>query len=75
MRHIKFLRPSVAKQPNLELKTRPRQLLGSLPLVIALPAQRYQLPQHKNSEKMNEMAMLSNSLSLKFAVAFIHFKK
>jgi len=27
----------VAKQPNLELKTRPKQLLGSLPLVIALP--------------------------------------
>jgi hypothetical protein len=29
--------PSVAViQPNLELKTRPKQLLGSLPLVIAL---------------------------------------
>jgi hypothetical protein len=32
------LRPGVAKQPNLELKTRPKQLLGSLPLVITLPA-------------------------------------
>ncbi len=32
------IRPGVAKQPNLELKTRPKQLLGSLPLVIALPA-------------------------------------
>ncbi len=33
------LLPSVAAiQPNLELKTRPKQLLGSLPLVIALPA-------------------------------------
>jgi hypothetical protein len=32
------LLPSVAIQPNLELKTRPKQLLGSLPLVIALPA-------------------------------------
>jgi hypothetical protein len=31
------LRPGVAKQPNLELKTQPKQLLGSLPLVIALP--------------------------------------
>jgi len=30
-------RPGVAKQPNLELKTRPKQLLGTLPLVIALP--------------------------------------
>jgi hypothetical protein len=29
--------PDVAKQPNLELKTRPKQHLGSLPLVIALP--------------------------------------
>jgi len=28
--------PGVAIQPNLELKTRPKQLLGSLPLVIAL---------------------------------------
>jgi hypothetical protein len=32
------LLPSVTMQPNLELKTRPKQLLGSLPLVIALPA-------------------------------------
>ncbi len=31
------LLPGVAVQPNLELKTRPKQLLGSLPLVIALP--------------------------------------
>jgi len=30
------LLPSVAIQPNLEFKTRPKQLLGSLPLVIAL---------------------------------------
>jgi hypothetical protein len=30
---------SVAIQPNLELKTRPKQLLGSLPLVIALPGE------------------------------------
>jgi len=32
------LLPGVAMQPNLELKTQPKQLLGSLPLVIALPA-------------------------------------
>jgi hypothetical protein len=31
------LLPGVAMQPNLELKTRPKQLLGSLPLDIALP--------------------------------------
>ena len=38
MRHTMHLWPGVAKQPNLELKTWPKQLLGSLPLVIALPA-------------------------------------
>jgi hypothetical protein len=32
------LLPSLAISPNLELKTRPKQVLGSLPLVIALPA-------------------------------------
>ncbi len=31
------LLPIVAIQPNLELKTRPKQLLGSLPLDIVLP--------------------------------------
>ncbi len=34
----KHLLPSVAIQPNLELKTRPKHLLGSHPLVITLPA-------------------------------------
>ncbi len=29
-----------AKQPNLKLKTRPKQLLGSLPIVFALPGMR-----------------------------------
>ncbi len=29
---------SVAIRPNLELKTRPKRVLGSLPLDIALPA-------------------------------------
>ncbi len=33
------LLPGVAIQPDLELKTRAKQLLGSLPLVIVLPAQ------------------------------------
>jgi hypothetical protein len=37
MRHTMHLRPGVAKQPNLELKTQPKQLLGALPLVITLP--------------------------------------
>jgi hypothetical protein len=30
-----------AKQPNLKLKTRPKQLLGYLPLAFALPALSY----------------------------------
>jgi hypothetical protein len=34
---VKMSQMKVAIQPNLELKTRPKQLLGSLPLVIALP--------------------------------------
>ncbi len=35
--HTMHLLTGVAIQPNLELKTQPKQLLGSLPLVIALP--------------------------------------
>jgi hypothetical protein len=38
MHHNMHLQPGVAKQPKLELKTQPKQLLGSLPLVIALPS-------------------------------------
>jgi hypothetical protein len=34
--HTMHLLPGVAIQPNLELKTCAKQLLGSLPLVIAL---------------------------------------
>ncbi len=41
--HTMHLRPGVAKQPNLELKTWPKQLLGSLPLVITLPLEPYDL--------------------------------
>jgi hypothetical protein len=37
MNTIMHLLPGVAIQPDLELKTQPKQLLGSLPLVIALP--------------------------------------
>jgi hypothetical protein len=35
--HALQLHFSQTEQPNLKLKTRPKQLLGSLPLVIALP--------------------------------------
>ncbi len=36
--HTMHLLPGVAIQPNLELKTRPKPVLGSLPLAFALPA-------------------------------------
>jgi len=42
--HTMHLLSGVAIQPNLELKTRPKQLLGSLPLVIALPSKSIKLP-------------------------------
>ena len=32
---------TLQKGPNLKLKTRPQQLLGSLPLAFALPAQTF----------------------------------
>ena len=38
--HTMHLLHSVAIRPNLELKTRPKELLGSLLLVIALPNNR-----------------------------------
>ncbi len=37
------LLPGVAKQPNLELKTRPNPVLGSLPLAFALPDTSYEI--------------------------------
>ncbi len=33
----------ITKQPNLKLKTRPKQLLGSLPLAFALPSLAYRI--------------------------------
>jgi len=35
--HAMHFQHSIAIQPNLELKTRAKQVLGSLPLDIALP--------------------------------------
>jgi hypothetical protein len=35
--HTMHLLPGVEIQPNLELKTRPKPVLGSLPLAFALP--------------------------------------
>jgi hypothetical protein len=40
--HTMHLLPIVAIQPNLELKTRPKPVLGSLPLAFALPGETFQ---------------------------------
>ncbi len=37
--HAMHLLSSLAIRPNLDLKTQPKQLLGSLPLYITLPEQ------------------------------------
>ncbi len=53
--HTIHLRPSVAAiQPNLELKTWPKQLLGSLRLVIALPGTPSSLAREREREKEKE---------------------
>jgi len=44
--HTMHLLPSVAKGPSLELKTRPKQLLSSLLLVITLPGVLYGIYMH-----------------------------
>jgi hypothetical protein len=64
MRHTMHLRPGVAQQPNLELKTRPKQLLGSLPLVIALPRTREYF---KCSEDLNQEV----AVKVKFGLFYI----
>jgi hypothetical protein len=57
MCHSMHLRPGVAKQLNLELKTRPKQLLGSLPLVIALPGLYYKpmMIENDNAKVVNKL--------------------
>ncbi len=69
------LLPSVAKQPNLELKTWPKQLLGSLLLVIALPGVTY-CPRLQASRRfyvwglqLKRTGFLDRTLSIR-AVAF-----
>jgi hypothetical protein len=57
------LLPGVAIQPNLELKTRPKQPLDSLPLVIALPAQ---------SKRKVLMALLPAVSGRQAAASWVH---
>ncbi len=44
--HTMHLLPGVAIQPNLELKTRPKPVLGSLPLAFALPERAHRVERH-----------------------------
>jgi hypothetical protein len=50
------LLPGVAIQPNLELKTQPKPVLGSLPLAFALPDFSY--------FKFNGTRLVKNQISL-----------
>ncbi len=65
------LLPSVAIQPNLELKTRPKLVLGSLPLAFALPEWYFHLkyylasnsPDMPPNQKVNKAEeLIANSL-------------
>ncbi len=61
--HRMHLLPGVAIQPNLELKTRPQQLLGSLPLVIALPDGTERFENHKNHGNIKISFYLETSVA------------
>jgi hypothetical protein len=56
---IMHLLPSVAIQSNLESKTQPKQLLGSLPLVIVLPGECHYVEYRVFSYCMPNVIMLS----------------
>jgi hypothetical protein len=59
------LLPGVAIQPNLELKTRPKPVLGSLPLTFALPeCGRAVTSQREREREMRVHATLSPTFSL-----------
>ncbi len=65
--HTMHFLPSVAIQPNLELKIQPKQLLGSLLLVIALPA--YTIWYFLSREcilKYQTLSLIDNSLVYQF---------
>jgi hypothetical protein len=54
--HAMHLLHSTAIRPKLELKTQPKQLLGSLPLNIALPTQ---VKEIRSGIKPNPVAVLA----------------
>ncbi len=60
-----YLLPGVTIQPNLELKTRPKPVLGSLPLAFVLPGKRCQGTLHS----FKKIAILSPSFSLSLSLS------
>ncbi len=73
--HMHLL-PSVAIRPNLELKTRSEQLLGSLPLVIALPVMWVEVG--VKCPKLNNLILtskISNVANFEFTNALYNFSR
>jgi hypothetical protein len=74
MQTMHFL-PGVAKQPNLELKTRPKPVLGSLLLAFALPAQANACTTGRCMHVLHAMPVTSladAAWALKFQVCLVH---
>ncbi len=65
--HTMHLLPGVAIQPNLELKTRPKQLLGSLPLVIVLPGLTDAVPKNIVTEIISSQTFAFTLLRIRLA--------
>jgi hypothetical protein len=66
---------SVAIQPNLELKTWPKQLLGSLPLVIALTALMVNCVVSSQSKSLGTSPAICYFLCRKYYLPFFLFTK
>jgi hypothetical protein len=65
--HTMHLLPGVSIQPNLELKTRPKQLLGSLPLVIVFPGLTDAVPKNKVTEIISSQTFAFTLLRIRLA--------
>ncbi len=72
------LLPGVAMQPNLELKTQPKLVLGYLPLAFALPGfryhhgdPRYHAPRHALSVPQSFIHSFSQSVSQSACIIII----
>ncbi len=70
--HTMHLLPGVAIQPNLEMKTRPKELLGSLLLVITLPLN---LCHKRQQHKLYNFADATKTHSSISCTTFVHTTK